>query len=168
MDAPSQFSIFSDEAIAEIAQLVGGMIDREDLYVTAMFEEFDVDSNMASYGPDTHGARSIEVARTEQRIDDICQIIHLHPPWDYDFKKYPVMIFSIESNRNYYGIIAVATSKEVEGFNDAKLARAVLAYIRAHPPEPFEEDMESWIEARYAYGVIANRDFCFVYNPDEV
>jgi hypothetical protein len=167
VDEHSQFSIFSEEAIQEIAQLIFGMIAQE-VFVTVMYEEIEVESDMESFGPDTYGARSLDVVRNEQRIDDVCEIMEEKPPWHYDIEEYPVMFFSIESWRNYYGYIAITVSKRIDNVSDGDIARAVVSYIREHLPEPFIEDEKEPIDVHYIYGTVVNQGFCYVYNPDGV
>lgn len=167
MSELSQFSIFSDEAIQELAARIYCLLPGEN-FVTVMFEELGVCSNILTVGPDLGGLQSLDATRNGRRIDDVCEKMSEHPPWNYDTKKYPVMFFSIESFRNYYGVIGVTINNVIEDFNDCSIIDVVVDQILKHLPEPFEEDIEEPIGVRYIYGAITNPNACYVYNPDGV
>ena len=159
MSELSQFDIFSSEAIEELAECIQPLLP-EDVFVTVMFTEHGGETDYFSVGPDLGGLPSFEIARNEHRLDELFSRIDPHPPWNYDTEKYPVLLFSIESFKNYYGIVGITLSKEVEDFDDYNIIYPVRDYIRMHIPDAYVDDEDEFVDAVYFYGALTNPKIC--------
>ena len=155
MSEPSQFNIFSSEAIEDLAERISSLLP-EDIFVTVMFTEHGYDMGVFTYGPSTGDMPSLDVARNERHINDVLDYIDPHPPWDFDTEKYPVMLFSIESYKNYYGIVGITLSREVENYDDYQIIYLVRDYIRMHIPDAYVDDEDEFVDVVYFYGALTN------------
>ncbi len=160
MSEPFQYDIFSAKALEDLAERISSLLPK-DIFVTVMYTEHGYETDIFTYGPSTGNMPSIAVARNEKRIDDVFEQIEPHPPWDFDTEKYPVMLFSIESYKNYYGIVGITLSREVEDFDDYRIIYLARDYIRMHIPDAYVDDDDEFVDVVYFYGSITNPKLCY-------
>ena len=159
MSEHSQFNIFSSEAIEDLAERIYSLLP-QDVFVTVMYTEHGYDMGVFTIGPSTNGIPSIAVTRNEKRIDKVLDIIEPYPPWDYNTEKYPVMLFSIESYKNYYGIVGITLSREIEDYDDYRIIYLVRDYIRMHIPDAYVDDEDEFVDVVYFYGALSDPKVC--------
>ena len=164
MSEPSNYCIFSAESIEELAERIYAMLP-EDVFVTVMFMEYDEETDIFTIGPPTNGMPSMEVARNEKRMDKVIDLVGPHPPWSYDTEKYPVMLFSIESEKFTFGFVGITLSREIKDFDDYKVIYLVRDFIRMHLPDCYICDDDEYVDAAYLYGALSNPKVC--YEDDE-
>ena len=164
MSELSDFEIFSPEAAEELARKVYSMVP-DDVFVTVLCLELDINADIYTMGPGTDDMPSMLVARNERRIGELLDIIEIQPPWHYDVEKYPVLMIAIESARCYYGYVGITLSRELPAEYDSPIIQAVFGYIRKHLPEPFIDDEGGVPDVRYFYGVLSNTNTR--YDPSE-
>ncbi len=156
------------DGLRGLAKLIAGKLPEDAVVVAASVGlRYDAGADalvmgenieMASASNHEHGALAVLAVRMEERIHNAIDEMMDSEDWSFDTKKYPVLVFSVESDCDYYMLVAVAVDvDEPVEIDEIELVGEIIRYIDDGAPG------SDWIEEGepsvcYAYGVLTDPD----------
>lgn len=166
------------DGLKELAKIVADKLPEGSVVVAAVRTmEYDVESDKIVHG-DTieyqdavaggEKPESIIVAKLQERIHGaLDQFTEKEDEWSFDNEAYPVLMFTIESDFDYYCIVAVTVDMQEDAeVDEPALLQEMIDHIEANAPtSDYMEEAEPGIYL--LFGTLTDPSICYDEDFDE-